>query len=231
MASSGPGIAYLSGNTLSLTKAATLFGALFAGHSIVSYFGKRSEGKKPGPNPAVLDMMVRIGDVLSGMKPGRAKPDEVRAAICSALGILEVLAREMTGLKKGQISVSLALYEGNSQTQMRLPYRNPGNERPLNRTFDATDLLAHRACCAGTAPRTVNDLRGFGKRGRKSPTQSSVSYRSFLIIPLRGARNGNEKVIGFLSIDATAPYAFFGNRVTDMIVHSQPIVAHIQKLL
>lgn len=231
MASSGPGIAYLSGNALSPMKAMTLFSALFVGHSLVSYVGKRSERKSTGPAPVVLDMTVRIGDVLTGLKLGRAKPAEVHSAICAALGILEALARELTGLQKGQISVSLALYEGSSQTQMRLRYRNPGNDRPLGRQFDARNLLAHRACCAGTAPRVVNDLRGFGKTGMKSPTQSAVSYRSFLILPLRRGRNGDEKVIGFLSIDATAPYAFFGNRAKDMIVHSQPIVAHIQELL
>lgn len=231
LASSGPAIAYASGSTMSGWKAAALAGGLFVGHTAVSYLGQRSQGKKRGPNPTTIDAMVRIGDILSSQTVVRSKVEEKQAAIVAALGLLEVLAREVTCRKKGEVAVSLATYEGKSRTKMRLRFRNPGNDRPQNRTFDATDLLAHRACLAGTTPRIVHDLRGFGLKARKSPTQSAVSYRSFLIFPLHGLRDGEEKVIGFLSIDASTPYSFFGNRASTIVVNSQPIITHIQALL
>jgi len=231
MASSGPGIAYLSGGAVPLTTAAVLFGGLFVAHSAVSFLERRATGKKRGPNPTTIDAMVRIGDFLSSQTVVRAKPEEKHAAIVAALGLLEVLAREVTCRRKGEIAVSLATYEGSSRSKMRLRFRNPGNDRPQNRTFDASDLLAHRCCAAGTGPRFVNDLRGFGEKARRSPTQSSVTYRSFLIFPLRAERGGEEKVIGFLSIDSSTPYSFFGNRATSIVVNAQPIVTHIQALL
>lgn len=231
MASSAPGVAYMSGGSLSFVTAASLFGGLFVAHSVVSFLGNRAAGRKSGPNPTTIDAMVRIGDVLSSQTAIKAKAAEKQAAIVGALGLIEVLAREVCCRKKGEIAVSLATYEGSSPTTMRLRFRNPGNDRPLNRTFDASDLLAHRCCIAGGTPRVVHDLRGFGDKSRRSPTQSSVSYRSFLIFPLRGLRNGDEKVIGFLSIDASTPYSFFGNRANNIVVHAQPIVSHIQALL
>ena len=216
---------------MSSWQAAALAGSLFAGHSVVSYFAQKAQGKKTGPNPTTIDAMVRIGDFLSSQTVVRSKADEKHAAIVAALGLLEVLAREVTCRKKGEIAVSLATYEGTSRTNMRLRFRNPGNERPQNRTFDATDVLAHRVCLSGTVPRIVHDLRGFGPKARKSPTQSVVSYRSFLIFPLRAQRAGVEKVIGFLSIDSSTPYSFFGNRGNDIVVHAQPIITHIQALI
>lgn len=216
---------------MSLVKAGALFGSLFVGHSVVSYLSQRSQGKQRGPNPTTIDAMIRIGDYLSSQTVARAKADEKGAMVVAALGLIEVLSREVTCRKKGEISVSLATYEGSSRSKMRLRYRNPGNDRPQNRPFDATDLLAHRACQAGSKPRVVHDLSGFGRGAKRSPTQSEISYKSFLILPLRAHRDGEEKVIGFLSIDSTTPYSFFGNRAMTIVVNSQPIITHIQALL
>lgn len=216
---------------MSAVKAGVLATGLFFAHSAVSYFGQRSKGKKRGPNPTTIDAMIRIGDILSSRTVMGGKAAEKQTAIVAALGLLEVLAREVTCRQKGEIAVSLATYEGSSRNTMRLRFRNPGNERPQNRSFDATDLLAHRACQAGSEPRVVHDLKGFGSKAKKSPTQSAVTYRSFLIFPLRGERGGEEKIIGFLSIDASTPYSFFGNRATTIVVNSQPIITHIQALL
>lgn len=231
MASSGPAIAYLSGSNMPLLTAGALFGGLFVSHSFVSFIGDKAAGKRIGPNPTTIDAMVRIGDFLSSQSIVRARADEKQSAIVAALGLLEVLAREVTGRSKGEIAVSLATYEGNNRSKMRLRLRNPGNDRPVNRHFDATNLLAHRACQMGSTPRIVHDLRGFGTAACKSPTQSTISYRSFLIFPLVAPRPEGEKVIGFLSIDASTPYSFFGNRAITIVANAQPIIRHIQALV
>lgn len=66
---------------------------------------------------------------------------------------------------------------------------------------------------------------------QKSPTQSEVAYRSFFILPLTVARGQETKIGGFLSIDSTRPYIFYGKRARIIVVNIQPVIEHIQDLL
>ena len=65
----------------------------------------------------------------------------------------------------------------------------------------------------------------------KSPTQSSFGYRSIFFIPLSQKVNEVETVLGFISIDSTSAYAFYGNRANTIIVTCEPFISHIQDLL
>ena len=149
----------------------------------------------------------------------------------SALGMIEVTARDVVGVKPGELSVSVALYVGNHTTKLKLSCRNPGNTRPVGREFDGASVLGHHACKAGTDPRVMNDLKGAPKGLRTSPTQSAPRYRSFLIVPLRGTRNDAETVVGFVSIDCDQPYAFYGNRSQTIIVSTMSVIELIQRIV
>ncbi len=231
MAASAPAVAYFTGGPVTGLVAGVAFGAIFVGHSVVSFFGAKSERASKG-NAGLGVMMIRLGDLLAATKVKSTTESEKLEAVRALLGVIELFALEITGLRKGEIAVSVARYKGHSSVEMKLVCRNPGNDtRPVNRSFNATNKLGHRACKAGHKARIVNDLRGFGPMAMESPTQSKVSYRSIVLFPLVGVRDGNDFLVGFLSIDATRPYAFYGNRGNDVVVHCQPIVNHIQAIL
>lgn len=231
VAASAPGVAYYIYNSISAIQAAVATAVIFGGHSIVSFLDGASKEKRRTDADAAAETVVRVGELLSYVRPKSSREASRDASVRSALGVIEVFARQVSKSMKGDISVAIALYVGGSATKMVINHRNPGNTRPMGRKFDGVGVLGHYACVAGRAPRPVHDIRAFSKVVQRSPTQTSSNYRSFLILPLVAKRQGNEQVIGFLSIDSTKPYCFYGSRARIIVVTCQPIIEHIQDLL
>jgi len=225
MASSAPTVAYFYGN-INAVQAALATGAVFVGSAFVEFCNARSKDKNSTAPEIHADMMLRVGEFLSLIKLRTSRGDN-DDAIRSCLGILENYACLITNSSKGQISVSLVLYTGNSTTRMKIKHRNPGNTRPTNREFDATKLMGYRAITNGTKPRVVHDLKGFGKSAGDSPTLSGVNYRSFLIIPI----HVSGRTYGFVSIDCPRPFAFYGNRSSMLMVRCEPVLNHLSDLI
>ncbi len=227
MASSAPTLAYLNS---SLSGIAAIFssGGLFIGHWFVSKLDNLSRDKSSSAPDIHADMMLRVGDFLSITK-SKASNKDIDDAIRACLGILENYASLITNSSKGQLSVTLALYMGSSTTRMKIKHRNPGNARPSNRDFDATNLMGYHACQNGTEPRVVHDLKKFGKSAADSPTKSGTNYRSFFIIPIESKSNGS--IRGFVSIDSPRPYAFYGNRSSVIMVRCEPVLSHLGDLI
>jgi hypothetical protein len=231
MASSAPAVAYAFYDSITLVTAGAASAAIFVGHSMVSMFDAASKEKKSPVSDAGTETIIRLGELLGAAKP-KSREDGIRNdAIRSALGVIEIFARQITGCEKNELSVSIALYTGSSDQQMTIRHRNPGNTRPINRKFDGRTALGHHACRAGRQPRVVHDLKGLSKGLQKSPTQSSASYRSFLLVPLVITKGGVETIGGYLSIDSDRPYCFYGRRASIIVVNIEPIVEHIQNLL
>jgi hypothetical protein len=231
MASSGPAVAYFMSNAISVLTAALASGVIFIGHSLVGFFDTASKEKKSPTVDSGTETIIRFGEILAATKP-RSREENVRDdAVRAALGVIEIFARQVTGCEKGELSVSVALYTGSSEYQMCIRHRNPGNIRPIGRKFDGRTTLGHHACRVGSQPRVIHDIRGMSAELRKSPTQSAATYRSFLLLPLVVKRGSTERIGGFLSIDSTRPYCFFGKRARILVVDVAPIIAHIQDLL
>jgi len=231
MASSAPLVAWVYGSISGLL-ATGVAGAIFVGHSTVSFFDGLSKEKASQSDDNQTDIVVRFGDLLVAHKvKGTLNDIERDDAIRACLGVLEVFSRQITKTRSGDISVSLVLYSGSSQGRMKVRYRNPGNTRPVNREVDADKMLGHTACVNGALPRVVHDLREFGKGSITSPTQSKADYRSIFFFPLT-VDSGDEKVVrGFVSIDCKRPYAFYGNRSSSIVVTCEPILNHIGELI
>lgn len=232
LASSAPAVAYYYGSITGWT-ASVVGTVLFVAHSTVSLLDRLSMSRKSNGNGGQSDLVVRICDLLSNVK-GKAKtPSDRDNAIRACLGILENYCRTVTRTSKGEVSVSLVLFSGSSQTRMSVRHRNPGNERPTGRHFDAEalGLLGYHACIHGPLPRVVHDLKSFGKHALVSPTQSKVDYRSILIVPVCRRTDGTATIRGFVSIDCTRPYAFYGNRANVIMVTCEPVFSHINDLI
>lgn len=191
--------------------------------------------KSPKSNDKLAtSLTIRFGEILSALPPppktGRDKTDSITAA----LGIIEAIACQVTRSPKGDVAVSLARYVGSSENEMEIRWRNPGNERPRKK-FPVEKVLGHHACKSPEAPpRVVHDLKEMGIFGRFSPTQSSVDYRSILIMPIArsdAAELPAAKIVGFVSIDSKRPYAFYGNRADEIIVACETLTNHIRQMV
>lgn len=231
LASSAPAVAYYFYASITAGAALGATVAILVAHSVVSFLDAASREKQAKTSQAGTEIMMRLGELLGAAKPRSRSQSEKDDAIRAALGVIEIFVRQVTNCQKGEISVAIATYNGQSSSRMCIKYRNPGNTRPLNRKFDGEGVLGHHACQAGTAPRVVHDIRGLAKDLQRSPTQSEASYRSFFILPLTVTHNGEQRVGGFLSIDSTKPYCFYGSRARIIVVNCQPVIEHIQDLL
>lgn len=229
LASSAPAVAYFYGS-ITAAVAAVAAAAIFGGHSLVGLFDRLSKDKATGVPDSHPEILVRFGDLLTALRANSTAAPDRDDAIRACLGILEIFARHTTKSKKGDVAVSLVLYLGSGTSRMRIKHRNPGNDRPVNREFVSWKVVGHHACAAGEFPRVVHDIRRFGRAGASSPTQSTVNYRSIFIIPVKSRRNGN-RICGFVSIDCSRPYAFYGNRANVIIVTCEPVINHIQDLI
>ncbi|MBN9219237.1 MAG: hypothetical protein J0I79_14895 [Mesorhizobium sp.] len=230
MAASSPAVAYFYGS-IQASIATMAFAGIFIGHSFAGVLDRLSRDKTSGQSEIQAEMMVRLGDLLSGVKGNAVAQAGRDDAIRACLGIIENYVRLVTRSKKGEVSVSLVLFDGNSATKMKIRHRNPGNERPTNRDVHGPNLIGWHACQRGREPRVLHDLREMPKRVRASPTQSKVGYRSLFFVPVIRARDGSEVVRGFVSIDCQRPYAFYGNRADVIMVTCEPVFSRINDLV
>ena len=231
LACSAPTLAYLVYDTITAWMATVASCAIFFGHTLVAFFDRLSREGHSSQKVDQTEFIVRVGELIRMCAPASRAQANRDDMIRSSLGIIENFARQITKSKKNEISVSIALYEGNSGSKMRIRHRNPGNARPIGKVFDGRGVLGHHACLSGTGPKIVHNLSRMHRKFRRSPTDSEVVYRSFLILPLTVARNGSSKIGGFLSIDSTRPYTFYGSRGRVLVVNCEPLVEHIQQLL
>lgn len=232
MASSAPVVLFYYGTIPGLT-AAVAAGAIFFGHFIISLLDQISKDKATSSEEFPSGLFVRFGDLLNSLTTRSTEAAHRDDAVRSCLGILEIFARQVTRSRKGDISVSVLLYPDadSSTSRMSIRHRNPGNERPTNRIVDSARLFGHHACQRDRKPRIVHDTNYFGPEGTSSPTQSSVKYRSIFVIPIQKSSGDGPKKSGFVSIDSTRPYAFYGNRANRIIVDCEPVLNHIQELI
>lgn len=231
LAASAPGLMYFVYGTISAWAAVVASACLLAMHTITSVLDRVTKESSSTKDADQTQAMVRVGELLRMCAPASTEAALRDDMIRSALGIIENYARQVTGSRKGEISVSIALYTGNSSHKMRIRHRNPGNERPIGKEFEGRGVLGHHACQHGAGPKIVHNLLRMHPDLRQSPTNSEVVYRSFLLIPLTIRREDKEKIGGFLSIDSTRPYTFYGKRGKKLVVTCEPVVEHIQKLL
>ena len=223
-----PTLAYFVYEHISALQAATATGVLFILFSLSNFLDKLSQHKRNTVEQATTEAWVRIGDLITSVKSSATPAVDRDPTVIAALGVIEAYARQITKSPKRSISVSLALYDGNSSTSMKIRHRNPGNERPTGRKLKNLDrVLGHLACRAGPEPRVVPDLKAFGKDAFFSPTQQKCNYRSIVIIPITALGNG--KIKGFVSVDCERPYAFHGNIADQLVVTTEPLINHIEE--
>lgn len=228
MSISGPAITHFVFKKISIAEAAIASGVVFSLFTMNSLLEQWLKRKSSVVDAASAETWVRIGDLINSVKSSATPAHERDGSITATLGVIEGYARTVTRSPKGEISVSLALYDGESTTKMKIRHRNPGNERPIGRPVkDINKVLGHIACQSGPGARVVNDLKDFGKEAMFSPTQSSLKYRALLLIPVTSSRT--EKVKGFISIDCARPYAFYRNRAKRLVVTCEPLIDHIQE--
>jgi hypothetical protein len=228
MSVSGPAFAHFIFKKITLVEAAIASGVIFALFTFNSILEQWLRRKSSVVDAASAETWVRIGDLITSVKSSATPAQERDGSIMATLGVIEGYARTVTRSPKGEISVSLALYDGESTTKMKIKHRNPGNERPIGRPVkNLKKVLGHLACQSGPGARVVNDLKDFGKEAMFSPTQSSRNYRSLLLIPITSSRT--QKIKGFISVDCARPYAFYRNRARQMIVTCEPLIDHIQE--
>lgn len=153
------------------------------------------------------------------------------AARNACLSIIEVYVRSLTNAARGEIGVSLARYVPGQPAMLRIDERNAGSLRKMGVTFSGRFVIGHHACMAGDDPRAVYDIRAFGAEAFRSPTGSKTPYRSFFIVPICTARRDGLIPLGYLSIDSTRPYEFYGNRANVLAVECESTIARLKKLM
>lgn len=225
---SAPSLAYFVYERINSLQASIATGVLFFFFLISNALDKWSQGKNSAAKQASVEAWVRIGDLITSVKSSATLAANRDDTLTAALGVIEAYARQITKSPKGSISVSLALYDGKSTTSMKIRHRNPGNERPTGRKLkNLGKVMGHIACQAGPEPRIVPDLKSFGKKAFFSPTQSTCTYRSIVILPITALANGQVK--GFVSIDCDRPHAFHGNIAEQLVVTTEPLINHIEE--
>lgn len=222
-----PSISYLVYDKITGVQAGLAIGVLFAIYLVTSYFDGRSSARKNAVQQASTEAWVRVGDLINSVKSSATPADKRDVSITASLGVIEAYARQATKSVKGEISVSLALYSNSEKTKMTIRHRNPGNERPVDRELKNLErVLGHIACRTGPEPRVVADLKKFGGDAYFSPTQSACNYRSMLLMPVVGAKT--DQVVGFISVDCSRPHAFHDKIASQIVVTTEPMVAHIE---
>lgn len=175
------------------------------------------------------DMKIRVN--TSGSVENHRRHER---AITATLSIIEDYILHMIAGRKGEVTVTFAVYRSLEEGRIEILCRNRGSDRPCGEIVADKGMLAHRACQRGVEPRTVNDIHHFGEEARISPTSSSVSYRSFLILPLFEPDETNPKPYAFITIDCKKPYAFYGKRARyirarNMVPTLEPYLIHVQQ--
>lgn len=217
-------------DSITLVQAGVVGGGLIILNVFTSVADRMSKAGASSPS-FTAEGFLRIGDLLTAYKVNSIKAADRDAAIESCLGIIENIAIPETKSQRGDVSVNLITYVGNSTTQMKVRHRNPGNTRPKNRQFPTDAVLGHYVCQRGNAPLTINNIKHFGKDFAASPTQNSYAYRSILLIPMLCNTPQGQVAKGFVSVDCTRPYAFYGNRANSIAVTSKPVLALLREML
>lgn len=227
---SGPIVALFYGN-VTLQQAGVVAVALI-GINLFTSVADRLSKQKATPPDFATDGLVRVGDLLSAYKGSAIKTAEKDSAIGACLGIIESIALPVSKSQKGEVAVTLLLYQGSGTSKMHVRQRNPGNTRPNSRRdIDTERILGHYVCQQGDAPLTINHIGHFGKEFANSPTQTKYDYKSILIFPIRCNTPSGVKARGFLSIDCNHPYAFYGNRANSIAVMSKPIINQLREMI
>ncbi|ULB08743.1 hypothetical protein ORIO_02175 [Cereibacter azotoformans] len=229
LASSAPAVAYFMNRSIPAWAAITASVGILIGNIVVSLFDQLSKARR-ADRGGETELAVRFGEIIASFETKTTAIGDADDSIRSALGVIEIVARKITKSTKGSIAVSLATYNGSGTSEMRIRHRNPGNDRAGNRKFPTTYVLGHYAAQAGD-PRVVHDLKSFGRRGFSSPTGHDVNYRSIYFIPVSRVVKGTQVPCGFISIDSTRAYAFYGNRDKAIIVTCEAFIDHVQSLL
>lgn len=184
-----------------------------------------------GDGSAAEELMTRACELLRLCGDDAITPANRSAARNACLSIIEVYVRSLTQAARGEIGVSLARYVPGQPGTLRIDERNAGSLRKMGVSFPGRFVLGHHACMAGDDPRAVYDLRAFGPKAFRSPTGSKTPYRSFFIVPICAGREGGLIPLGYLSIDSTRPYEFYGNRANVLAVECESIIARLKKLM
>mgnify|MGYP001090570447 CR=1 FL=1 len=164
---SGPVITHFIFKKITLAEAAIASGVIFVLFTINSLLEQWLRRKSSVVDAASVETWVRIGDLITSVKSSATPAQERDGSITATLGVIESYARTVTRSLKGEISVSLALYDGGSTTKMKIKHRNPGNERPIGRPLKKLNkVLGHLACQSGPGARVVNDLEDFGREAK-----------------------------------------------------------------
>ena len=226
---SAPILSHLFIGNIELTSAFYMAGAI-ALLAVGANWVERKVNNPTIKDPFPKEMLRRIGEITSGLHPEATRPDEREHAKRACLTLIELYVRAQFRLPEKSVGVSLILYNGSSSTELRVDARNLGSER-VNKKFRGAHVLGHHACQAGSRPRAVADLREFNKLVRKSPTGSTVSYRSFFLIPVGEEVDEIYKPKGYISIDTSRPYVFYGNNAEVVAVDCEVIVNHLMTLV
>lgn len=229
MIASAPAIALFYGS-ITATQATVVSGGLIV-LNLVTTLADRLSKQKVTPPDFATDGLVRVGDLLSAYKSNAIKADERGGAIEACLGIIESIALPVTKSQKGEVAVTLILYQGTGAGKMRVRHRNPGNTRPKGRDVDTERILGHHVCQRGNTPLTINNIKHFGPDFSQSPTQTKYDYKSILLIPVVCDTPKGQMTKGFVSIDCNHPYAFYGNRANSIAVMAKPIMSQLQEML
>ena len=230
LTASGPAIAYQTSGNLDEQNAVALFVLIFIALAVTYLIDRWSRAQLARVSGPLQEVWVRVGDLLNTIKSTATAAHQKDGSIEASLAIAASIAAEIAKVKSGETAASLVQYRGTGFSRMQVTHRNRGSSRPVSRRIkELNTLLGHHACQRAVAPRVVPDIRKFGPLGRKSPTQTTHSYRSILIQPVVSSRTGLLK--GFISIDCTLPHAFHSHRADDLVALLEPIKAHIEDMI
>lgn len=225
-----PAILFWIYEKVTIRQALVAAAALLVLQVLSDWLGGLREKRRKRRDVTSEEIWVRIGDILASVD-STATPSHLKdESVTACLGVIEGYSRQVTNGKKGDISVSLVLYEANDRTRMTIKHRNPGNMRPNARIFGNLErIFGHLACEAGPEPRRINNVLWFGRKSVVSPTQSQVDYKSIFIVPIEGVEGKVNEIVGFISIDSSRPYAFFGAIGDKILVTCSPLIDHIRE--
>lgn len=190
----------------------------------------RRQRAKPRLSDRMQQLWVLIGDLLNTVKSDATRAGDKDESISTTLSLMANLAAEVAQVDVRQVAATLVTYQGTGYGKMKVVNRDRWTQRPKGRPVkDLSTLLGHIACQREAKPRVVPDLERFGPLGRKSPTQTTASYRSIFIHPVVSSRD--KSLRGFISIDCTVPHAFHGDRAEHFVALVEPLKAHVEDMI
>lgn len=223
-----PAIALVANGLLSDTSKPKVYLTLAAAVAVFALFigVVRRRVNAPKRDQHAREMFRRASEILVKHRTKNADKSEVKQG---CLTMLEAYVRSAYRLPPGTVGVSIVTYKGDRE-KLKIDAREAGSKRRPG-DFRCEFVLGHYAAQAGPDPRPIPDLHEFPKEFRKSPSGSDVAYRSIFIIPLGETVDEVFTPKGYISIDATQPYVFYGNRAEDMAVDCEHIADFMKTLI